>query len=255
MKQLIKISLISQLLCNTSLFALNPIEGFYGGLLGEVSHGPSNDTVVFREDFQRFHGTVDYSPIAGGAGVMLGYKYKHFRLEGEFLYNRISTGPLTVGTCTIQSPNVTTPTGLCPAGTYDGFKAKALGYSGSSTAMYGMANGFWDFFSYEGSSDVVPYIGVGFGIASIKNASSFINTITDYSHGQTHSGSGTAYQGILGVSYFMDDFTWCSADYRYLNATRKPDNRPDLGSTIPATKYLLNTFNITINFAFDKGAL
>jgi opacity protein-like surface antigen len=144
---------------------------------------------------------------------------------------------------------------VCPAGTYDGFKAKALGYSGSSTAMYGLVNGFWDFFSSEGSSDVVPYIGIGLGMASIKNASSFINTKTSYSHGQTHSGTGSAYQGILGVSYYMDDFTWCSADYRYLNATRKADVRDDLGARIPSTKYLLNTFNISINFAFDKGAL
>jgi opacity protein-like surface antigen len=255
MKQLIKIGLLSQLLCTTPLFALNPIEGFYGGLLGEVSHGPSNDAIVFREDSQIFHGTVDYSPIAGGAGVMLGYKYKHFRLEGEFLYNRISTGPVTVGTCTIQSPNVITPTGVCPAGIYDGFQAKALGYSGSSTAIYGLVNGFWDFFSYEGSSQVTPYIGIGIGMASIKNGSSFINTNTDYSHGQTHSGSGSAHQGILGVSYYMDDFTWCSADYRYLNTTQKANIRDELGSHIPSKSYLLNTFNLTINFAFDKGAL
>lgn len=255
MKQLIKLTLCSSLICSTSLFAINPIDGFYGGLLGEVSHGPSGDQIYFKEDTMIFHGNVDYSPISGGVGFMLGYRYGHFRLEGELLYNHISTGPVTIGTCTLESPNVSTPTGLCPAGTYDGFKEKALGYSGSSTAIYGLANGFWDFFSYESTTELVPYIGLGFGLSSVKNKSSFINTLTNSSHGQTHTGSGPAYQGILGFSYFMDDFTWCSADYRYLKSTRRADTRYELGSHIPSKSYILNTLNLTINVAFDKGAI
>lgn len=255
MKQLIKIGILSQLLCSTSLFALNPIEGFYGGLVGEVSHGPSNDQIYFREDNMIFHGVVDYSPISGGAGFMLGYKFRHIRAEGEFLFNRISTGPVTVGTCTLQSPNVLTPTGVCPAGIYDGFQAKALGYSGNSTAIYGLFNGYWDFFSYDGTSEMVPYLGFGVGIGSVKNGSSFVNTNTSYSHGQTHTGSGMAYQGIIGLSYYMDDFTWCSMDYRYLTTTQRSNNRSDLGTNLPSKSYLLNTFNLTINAAFDKGAI
>lgn len=253
MKQLIKLGLLSHVLCCTPLFALNPINGFYGGLLGELSHGPSNDDIVFREDGQVFHGKVDYSSISGGAGFMLGYRYNHGRLEGEFLYNHTSTGPVTVGTCTIESVNVTTPTGLCPAGAYDDFKAKALGYSGSSTAMFGLFNLIWDFYSEEHQSEVAPYLGVGFGMASIKNGSSFVTTTTGYSHGNIQSGSGSAYQGILGVSYYMDDFTWCSVDYRYLSATRKADTSTELGTHIPSTHYPINAFNLTVNVAFDKG--
>ncbi len=261
MKLLIKVSLLSPLLWSTSLFALEPIDGFYGGLFAEVSHGPSGQEIYFHEDLMLFHGNVEYSPISGGAGFMLGYKFRHLRAEGELLFNRISTGPLTVGTCTIQSPNVTTPTGVCTPVLYDGFKAKALAYSGNSTAVYGLFNGIWDFYSSEGDSGVAPYVGFGAGMASIKNGSSFINTNTDYSHGQTHKSSGIAYQGILGVSYYMDDFTWCSIDYRYLTTNRKADSGTTAVTSttappnLPSKNYTLNTFNMTINVAFDKGAI
>lgn len=254
MKQLIKLGLLSPLFC-TPIFALNPVNGFYGGLLAEISHGPSDAPIYFREDNMVFRGKVSYSPVSGGGGLMLGYKYGHMRGEAEFLINRISTGPVTVGTCIIQNKNVATPTGLCPPGEYDRFQAKALGYSGSSTARYALINGIWDFFSYEHPSEVVPYLGMGFGMSSIKNGSSFINTNTLYSHGQTLTGTGTAYQGIVGISYYMDDFTWCSMDYRYVSTSQKADIRPELGTNIPSKNYSLQTINFTINFAFDVGGI
>ena len=39
MKQLIQFSLASSLFFGSSVFALNPIQGFYGGIMAEVSHG------------------------------------------------------------------------------------------------------------------------------------------------------------------------------------------------------------------------
>ena len=255
MKQLIKIGLLAPLFLSTSLFALKPIGGFYGGLIGGVSHGPSGTEIYFHEGGMLFHGDVEYSPISGGAGFMLGYKYKHLRGEGQLFFNRISTGPLTVGSCTIESPDVVTPTGICTPGVYDGFKAKALGYSGNSTAVYGLFNAFWDFYSEQENYDMAPYLGFGAGMASVKNGSSFINTITTYSHGQTHNSTGIAYQGIIGLSYYMDDFTWCSMDYRFLTTNLKPDTSTTAGALLPSKGYLLNTFNLTISAAFDKGAI
>lgn len=247
MKHLTYLGMLSGLLLNSTGFALNPIQGFYVGILGEVSHGPSEDQVIFHEDNMNFLGTVDYSPISGGGGAYLGYKLGHFRLEGEVLYNRISTGPLTVGSCTLQSPNVFTPTGTCPPGEYDHFRAKALGYQGSSAATYGFVNAFYDFFSWEGDTPVVPYVGLGVGKAQVTNRSNFVDTITSYSHGQSTSDSHNAFQGILGLSYYMDDFAWASMDYRYLStqSNREFQNK----------SYILNTINFTVNFAFDKGGI
>ncbi|MDI1352916.1 MAG: hypothetical protein PSV35_09175 [bacterium] len=254
MKQLMQLSLFTGMLITMPASAFSPIDGFYGGLLGEVSHVATKDTIQFVEDGSTFKGTVGYSPISGGAGGMLGYKYRHFRIEAELLYNRVSKGPLTVGTCTLQSPNVLTPTGQCPVGQYDHFKVNALGYSGSSAAIYGLVNGFWDFFSYDSEATVVPYLGLGLGKVQIKNKSNFVNTITLASLDHSTSLSSAAYQGILGISYYMDDFTWATMDFRYLstqNSTKKNVLTTNLGNP----KYTLSTLNFTVNFAFDKGAI
>ena len=256
MKQLIKLGMLSQLLLSTPLFALNPVEGFYGGLFGEMSHGPSNDTVIFREDAQLFQGTVGYSPISGGGGLMLGYKFRHFRGEAEIMFNRISTGPVKIGTCTIENQDIVTPTGFCPAGTYDHIQEKALGYSGNSTAVYGFFNGFWDFFTFDGVTDTVPYLGLGIGYADIKNGNSYTNTITEASHGKSIASNGAAMQGILGISYYLDDYAWIAADYRYVTAKRKEYiNTLDLATNLPAKNYTINALTISVNVAFDKGAI
>ncbi len=100
MKQLIRASIITNLLISSTTFAINahPVDGFYLGLLAGISHGPNNDRVTFVEDAQRFTGTVSYSPVGAGGGGVFGYKLSNFRGELELLDNRISTGPLRVGT-------------------------------------------------------------------------------------------------------------------------------------------------------------
>jgi opacity protein-like surface antigen len=247
MKQIIQISILSSALLSTQVLAINPIQGIYGGLMAEVSHGPSNAKLIFHRDGLIFNGTVGYSVLSGGAGGFLGYKYKHFRVEGELLYNRTSTGPLKVGTCTIQSTNIITPTGACPPGEYDHFKADALGYSGSSNATYGMINGFYDFFADNIDTYIAPYIGIGIGTARIKDSNNLVNTHTLNSVGKTVHANGSAYEGILGLSYYMDDFTSASVDYRYLSTK----SLPSLGNK----SYTLNAINFTINFAFDMGSI
>lgn len=266
MNQLLKLSLLASMVLSTNAFALSPVQGFYGGLMGEISHGPSSDTIVFTEDGMIFTGTVGFSSLSGGAGTYLGYKYKHFRAEGEFLYNRISTGPLKVGTCTIESPNVVTPSGDCPAGVYDNFQDDQLSFQGNSTAVYGLFNVYWDFFN-EANNDysIAPYLGAGIGIASVKNASELYSTVYGSSQGQSKIGSGAAAQGILGVNYFLDDFTWASIDYRLLATKVKltPNTTNNtvtavsttIDNNVESTSYILNTINFTINFAFDKGGM
>lgn len=244
MKQLIQIGLVSNLLLSTSSFALNPVQGFYAGLLAGGSHGRSSQTIVFTHDHTVFTGKESYSILGGGAGGVLGYKWGHFRLEGEGFYNHISTGPLQVGSCTLQSPDVVTPTGLC---TEDNFAANSIGFDGSSAATLGFFNIYYDLFSYDGQTNLVPYIGIGIGEAVVKDGINFINTVTTYSEGRTLNSSGNAAQGILGISYYMDDFTWVGMDYRYITTKKLPhiDNKP----------YTLNAIDFNVNFAFDKGGI
>jgi len=246
MKQLVQLSILSNLLISSAVFALNnPVQGFYAGILAGISHGPSNDTVHFREDDMHFTGTVGYSSVGGGGGAVLGYKLSHFRLEAEMMYNRISTGPLQVGTCTLVSPNILSPTGFCPRGEYDRFQAKGLAYSGSSATTWGLINFYYDFFTPNSYTNVVPYIGFGVGGVQIRNFSDFTNTNTSISHGNNITFTTSAAQGVVGLSYYMDDFTWLGMDYRL--ATTKSLTQ------IQDSRYTLNALNFNINFAFDKG--
>ncbi|HRD71096.1 MAG TPA: outer membrane beta-barrel protein [Legionella sp.] len=249
MKQLIRLSILSGILFNQSAMALNPVQGFYVGLLGTISHGPSSDEIMVRPNpfGTKVIGTVDYSSVSGGGGGVLGYKYSHFRVEGEIFYNSISTGPLTVGSCTLESSNILTPTGVCPRPEYETFVSQALGYNGKSNALYGLVNAYWDFFSYEGETMVVPYLGAGIGQARIRNTNNFTNTYTFNSKEYTESNTSGAYQGIVGLSYYMDDYAWIGMDYRYLSTKALPEFQD--------RRYALHTLNFNVNFAFDKGGI
>jgi opacity protein-like surface antigen len=252
MKKFSAAILLSSFITSTPMYAVDLTQGFYGSLFGEVSHGPSSDNTIFTEDGSAFHGVVKFSNISGGAGFTLGYRYNQFRAEGEFLFNRISTGPVTVGTCTIENVDVVSPTGICTPGVYDSFQAKGLGFSGSSTALYGLINGIFDLEMFDSTTNVTPYLGVGFGTVSIKNGTSFINTVAGTSHGYTPTSRSTAMQGILGVSYYMDDYTWATMDFRYLAASRKALSNHVDAEVIPSKAYNLSTLNFGVGFAFDR---
>src|SRR5437868_3288507 len=139
MKQFIKFNLLSGLLLGTTLsYAVNPVQGIYLGLFGELSTGPSNHSEVFIENGLLFTGVVSNNPVGGGGGAILGYRYNQFRIEAEGLYNWISSKSILIGNCTLQSPTVLTPTpydnSIC---SQDNFFNNRLGFNGSVSVTYG----------------------------------------------------------------------------------------------------------------------
>lgn len=273
MKQLIQISFASSVLFSGAALAVNPIQGFYGGLLSEGSRGPDltfgiAPTLTFAPGgivpiiIPLTNATVSFNTLGGGGGAVLGYRIQNFRVEGEVLYNRISYSMLkTGGGCNIQTPGIATPTGTCPATYYNPqgtiptiTNTLGLGFDGSASGIYGMINGFYDFITYDGESNWAPYLGLGIGYARITNSARFYYNNIQLG-GLDAMGSSTAAQGIIGISYFMDDYMWASLDYRYLttntiNLTENTNNTNNSGNP----RYALNTINLSVNFSFDNSS-
>jgi len=244
MRRFILLSFISTL--STSVMAVNPVQGFYAGILGEVSHAPTSYPIVFSQDLMLFHGTVHNSSIGGGAGGVLGYRIKNFHLQGEILYNYVTSATLTVDNCTLQSPFIQTPVGFC---SQDRFQADRLGFNGNNTALYALFNVLYDITCFEDETTLVPYVGLGIGEARITKRVNFINSSNIFfhtSHGNSLSLNGAAAQGIIGVSFYLDDYAWIGVDYRHLR-TRNQAN-------VANSAYALNTLNFSVNASFDNSA-
>lgn len=263
MKVFVRLSLISTALFTHSVFALNPIPGLYGGLTAAVSHGPNNYTRIFSAPVPTtnyilsFEGTINYNFAGGGGGAVLGYRIGDVRIEAEGFYNYIGTSTMTIGTCTLESPTVETPTGICPQCFYD---AK-LGFNGSSGAFFGMANAYYDFYINEQEENpIVPYVGLGLGIADIKNGVNFVDTaLSESLAGGTVSAKAGAAQLIVGLSYFLDDYAWIGMDFRYLSTgklnlpvTFHADVFNFLGNN--TSRYTVEAINFNINASFDNSA-
>ncbi len=230
MKIATHITLVGFLAVACSAHALNPASGLYVGLLFGGSYEPSANFT--------FTNPTTNLPEAGKLGftalvnmdLHAGYRIcDSFRLEGQFLYNKNPYSFLRLGDVTIHNHN--TSTGLrIDGGTTEGF-------------LFG--NGYYDFLG-DGTSDTVPYVGFGVGYAYISNAVKFYNNEVLVANGR-HAVTSTrpAGQMILGVSFFLDDFTSFAIDLRGLGTTTttftSPKNDP----------YNFNLQLASINFLFN----
>lgn len=244
MNQFIKLSLLTSMMVSSTSFAFNQPRGFYFGLLGEVSHGPSEQRIHIPYYGVDHEAQVKFSYISGGGGAALGYKYDHYRAEAEVLYNSISTGPVNVPGCTIQNMDVATPTGNCPAE----LVRKGVGFKGTSTTVYGLFNVYFDIFGYESQSDIFPYVGLGAGVVSISNSNEFVATLTtnELSKSINSNLTSSAGQAILGVGYLIDDFTWIDMDLRYMTTKSLPEFNNQ--------RYSLYALTFGVNGAFDRAS-
>ena len=252
MRQLIKLSFISGLIVNGYVFAADPVQGFYLGLQGEISHAPTNQ-FSFTANQVLYSGQITMQPVGAGAGASIGYKIQKFRLEGELLVNTNSYNQAQIGSCTLISPNLLGPRGSCP----DFIRNNGLGFKGSTTGAYGLFNVFYDFLSSNPDNNVVPYFGLGLGFAQLKNtvqiennqyvnAGSYIPIATK----TTSTKTGVALQGVLGVNFYIDDFVTIGMDYRYLSAAKSSNSTTT--TTSGNSQYAINTLNFVANFALEK---
>src|SRR4029077_4758735 len=96
--------------------------------------------------------------------------------------------------------------------------------------------------------------------ARIKSSINFIQTLPlpllfPNSAGQNVTFGSTAFQGIVGLGYLLDDYTWAGIDYRYVSTNNLRSNDNDFRGNVlnfTHTRYAINTINLTVSFIFNQ---
>lgn len=230
MKPFIKTSLIALLLANGSAHALNPVQGWYGGVLIGVNYTPSaNFNIPTQIPPINVPGAVNYG-IMGALGGQFGYRFDKYRLEGQYLYNNSPYTSLELANVTIFAPSTSTE-----------FRME-----GATDTGIGMLNGFYDFLPSDPRSNIAPYLGVGLGYAYFSNTLKLYYNDTElYNAHVKEATSSPAGQAIIGMSYFLDDFASFAFDVRYLTSTAK--------SKFLDSRLQVYTVNLSFNGAFNLG--
>lgn len=222
-------------LIGSTAFALNPVPGWYAGItVGATYAAPMNFNFA-----NPLTGTVTparlvYSVFGNIAG-QAGYRCNHYRFEGELMLNNNNYNNITVNGVKIDIAS--------PFST-------SIGQKGQTTTGAILFNAYYDLFSANGAetsgfSNFAPYVGLGIGYATIRNNIKFYsNDVYISGSSQSTKATSPAAQGIIGVNYFLDDFTTIGVDYRHFGTKSvAPFDAP----------VRLNSINITLNGAFDRS--
>lgn len=234
-----KSTLTALLVISGTAYALDPVQGFYGGIFLGGSYAPSIDFKVFNPDptvLKKISGSLSYGPFVNGGG-QVGYRRDQFRAEAEAFYNYNPYNTISADRFKItkykkkfSKPNT----------------IYQMGHTGTAALM---VNGFYDIYSM---SDYVPYVGVGVGYAHVTNSLQFYyGPTTKIGTLFSESKSLAGLQGILGVNYFMDDFTTIGLDFRYF--TTQSTTVKFSPNTPSSFRYQFATLNLSISGAFDCG--
>lgn len=261
--------------CLSPSFAIQPVDGYYAGIfLGPTatndvkfsfnpSQIPTSTINSFKSSLEQLfnisldqvnlllpnttvNGTLKYG-VLGGIGLNVGYRLcTRFRFEAETLYNNNPFDSLQLGDYTIDAAN----------------SGSTLYIKGSTTTLAEMFNFIFDFpitaKDNDGYSQIMPYLGVGVGYTYAFSELEFHygadnsdpdNPTTLYQTNLSRSRSALGYQGIAGVSYFMDDFCWLSFDIRFFGTSATTIFQPNTGATFRDQTQL---FSVMLGF---HGAL
>ena len=228
-------------LMSSSAHAVNPMPGWYAGFNLGASQAPTSKYIVADPTIYNGvagTGTLYYSRL-GSVGGQLGYRVDHLRAEGEVFFNNNFYRNMRIEGVNIPNDQ---------AGSSNPYQLN--GYTNTYAFML---NGYYDFFARDYTAQLVPYVGLGVGYARFENNIKFFDegmVIAGSVHNElTNSAAG---QGIVGLSYYLTDYTAFSLDFRYFaslqdsNVVRTQvntfDNRPELYSV-----------NFTFNSSFNLG--
>lgn len=235
-----KSAITALLLLNSSAYALDPVQGFYGGIFAGGSYTPS---ITFKFYNPYIHsissGTLSHLAYLNGGG-QVGYRFDQFRAELEPFINYNPYNSITVNGLKIHKFKKKFSTPNTPY------------LQGHTTTVALMVNGYYDLFDISEQSNYVPFVGLGVGYAAVQNAINFYvgNTSipgTNFSERKELA----ALQGIIGVNYFMDDFTAIGLDFRYFTTQSGKYKLNSITQSSLRTQFA--TLNLSVNGAFDCG--
>lgn len=263
--------------------AVVPQSGFYGGLFGGAGYvqdivftnffgyNPTNvinssltwpiQKTLFAPPLPRFSTELDYK-VLGNGGLQIGYRCNHFRIEGEGLYAYAGINKLIFNNLILNYPFSLQLSNSFPV--FSNYRINSLSSSlflnvrGNTSLYGGLINAYYEFYAPDGGDvDIVPYVGAGIGYGLMQttarfyfNGQQFLQPLTPpYSisniifNNNTESDSTHIYQGIVGLSYFLDDFTAVGTDLRLMRTGNIKTVNEKLNIT---------TLNVNVNFSFDQ---
>jgi len=232
----------------TAAHAVNPETGWYGGLIVGANYlnNLSFDYIKITSG-ELTPGQLGHN-IMASIGGQAGYRWcDNYRFEGELIFNNSPYSYLRLGDVTIHSPSTSTE----------------LRLKGQSQSVIGTFNVFYDVFA-DFSSNVVPYLGLGLGYGYVSNKINFyyndellryqvdLENIVGVTP-EIKTKSGLVGQAIVGISYYMDDFSYFALDGRYLVSGTQSVIQQQIHQTtnVINARYQLYSLNIIFNGAFD----
>lgn len=238
MKKNNQFMMLGLLLVNGVTHALNPIQGWYGGVRAGVSYQPDlKVSYTYKELSSQLsikNETLSYS-VLGGVGGQVGYRINDFRFELEGSYNTNPYKTLTIELTDGTSYGITSSTSTT------GFSIK-----GNNDTYNLMLNAYYDIFNLfssesEMAAAFVPYVGLGIGGSYNVNgiALNYDQSQLDYIK---YSNKGAAAQALIGLNYFLDDFSTVGINAQYFSNLYK--------NTYTNTRGQIASVNLTFNGAF-----
>ena len=275
-------------LISTSVYAVEPVSGTYGGVvLGgsymfpipvpatreALTNAPRTAATISSAlntylgkslngvNYKNAHYQLNYG-FMGLLGVQVGYRLDELRVEGQIFYNSSPVSSLSIwdANSSVKLSN-------------NKNDANVLYPSGQTNLIAGMANFYYDFIPPSTlDTNFAPFVGFGVGYANVQNnfnlnfttaAATAASTTTSTTAASTKpisteinqnsivgSSSTAAGQLIVGMLYFLDDFSYFGLDGRIFSTLNI--NAPPPYNTINYN-YQFISGNLTFNGHFDLG--
>jgi hypothetical protein len=210
----------------SNLYATNTTFSNYMNSIGATINGNSKYT-------------LSYS-FMGLLGAQVGYRFDNFRMELEGFYDTNPVNYVAINSVQLSSGSSSS--------------TKPVYVSGQTNIAAGLINFFYDFIP-PGNIDtsVSPYVGLGVGYGWVQNnlnlqiGGKLVNQGT-----LAQTKGAVAGQIIVGLAYFIDDYSYFGFDARLFSTVGIQQPYP-YNNNENTNNYTLASANLSFNGHFDLG--